>query len=385
MILPIVLLLIGFVLLVFGAEKLVEAASALAANFGIPNIVIGLTIVAFGTSAPELVVNIFAAVSGSSEMVMGNVLGSNIFNVLGILGISALIYPLTVKSNTTWIEIPLSFLAAVLIWVIANDMLLDFHAGNLISRSDGLILILFFTVFLVYNITVSKSSQVTGETVEIPLGYTTTKSVLWIVVGLAGLIIGGKLIVDNAVELARLFGMSERIIGLTIVSIGTSLPELATSVAAVRKKKVDIAIGNVVGSNIFNTFLILGLSSVITPVQVNQASNLDILANIVAGLLLFLFIFTGKGRALERWEGGHPFSSLYWLFGDVGLHLILIFELIIQTIRLNHPNAIPANPPTINSKGLCLFISNLDQEISTANPNKSNPGNKPMLKTDIAI
>jgi cation:H+ antiporter len=159
MILPIVLLLIGFVLLVFGAEKLVEAASALAANFGIPNIVIGLTIVAFGTSAPELVVNIFAAVSGSSEMVMGNVLGSNIFNVLGILGISALIYPLTVKSNTTWIEIPLSLLAAVLIWVMANDMLLDFHAGNLISRSDGLILILFFTVFLVYNITVSKSSS----------------------------------------------------------------------------------------------------------------------------------------------------------------------------------------------------------------------------------
>jgi cation:H+ antiporter len=247
------------------------------------------------------------------------VLGSNIFNVLGILGISALIYPLTVKSNTTWIEIPLSFLAAVLIWVIANDMLLDFHAGNLISRSDGLILILFFTVFLVYNITVSKSSQVTGETVEIPLGYTTTKSVLWIVVGLAGLIIGGKLIVDNAVELARLFGMSERIIGLTIVSIGTSLPELATSVAAVRKKKVDIAIGNVVGSNIFNTFLILGLSSVITPVQVNQASNLDILANIVAGLLLFLFIFTGKGRALERWEGG-LLLALY-----IGYLVMLVF------------------------------------------------------------
>ncbi|WP_373496873.1 calcium/sodium antiporter [Aquiflexum sp.] len=319
MIISIILLLIGFVLLVYGAEKLVDAASALAANFGIPNIVIGLTIVAFGTSAPELVVNIFAAVSGSSEMVMGNVLGSNIFNVLGILGISALIYPLTVKSNTTWIEIPLSLLAAVLIWILANDMLLDYQVGNLISRSEGLVLILFFAVFLVYNITVSNSSQETGETIEIPLGYTTTKSVLWIVVGLAGLIIGGKLIVDNAVEIAKIFGMSERLIGLTIVSIGTSLPELATSVAAVRKKKVDIAIGNVVGSNIFNTFLILGLSSIIMPVEVNQASNLDILANIVAGLLLFLFIFTGKGRALERWEGG-ILLALY-----IGYLVLLVF------------------------------------------------------------
>ena len=304
MIISIILLAIGFVVLVFGAEKLVDAASALAANFGIPNIVIGLTIVAFGTSAPELVVNIFAAVNGSPEMVMGNVLGSNIFNVLGILGISALIYPLTVKSNTTWIEIPLSLLAAVLIWVLANDILLNLQVGNLISRSDGLVLLLFFAVFLVYNIMVSKNSQSTDETVEISAGYSTTKSVLWILVGLAGLIIGGKLIVDNAVELAKIFGMSERIIGLTIVSIGTSLPELATSVAAVRKKKVDIAIGNVVGSNIFNTFFILGLSSIIMPVQVNPASYLDIMVNILAGLLLFLFIFTGKGRALERWEGG---------------------------------------------------------------------------------
>jgi cation:H+ antiporter len=320
MIIPIVLLVLGFVVLVFGAEKLVDAASALAANFGIPNIVIGLTIVAFGTSAPEMVVNIFAAVSGSSEMVMGNVLGSNIFNVLGILGISALIYPLTVKSNTTWIEIPLSLLAAVLIWVLANDMLLDFQIGNLISRSDGLVLILFFTIFLVYNIMVSKNSQATDETIEIPLGYTTGKSIFWILVGLAGLIIGGKLIVDNAVELAHLFGMSERIIGLTIVSIGTSLPELATSVAAVRKKKVDIAIGNVVGSNIFNTFLILGLSSIITPVQVNPASNLDILTNILAGLLLFLFIFTGKGRALERREGGF-LLALY-----IGYLMILVLS-----------------------------------------------------------
>ncbi|WP_194973977.1 calcium/sodium antiporter [Aquiflexum lacus] len=320
MVIPVILLVLGFVLLVFGAEKLVDAASALAANFGIPNIVIGLTIVAFGTSAPEMVVNIFAAVSGSSEMVMGNVLGSNIFNVLGILGISALIYPLTVKSNTTWIEIPLSLLAAVLIWVLANDMLLDFQVGNLISRSDGLVLILFFVIFLVYNITVAKNSQETDEAVEIPQGYTTTKSIFWILVGLAGLILGGKLIVDNAVELAQLFGMSERIIGLTIVSIGTSLPELATSVAAVRKKKVDIAIGNVVGSNIFNTFLILGLSSIITPVQVNQASNLDILTNILAGLLLFMFIFTGKGRALERWEGG-LLLALY-----IGYLLVLVIN-----------------------------------------------------------
>jgi len=302
MILPIVLLLVGFVVLVYGADKLVDAASGLAANYGIPNIVIGLTIVAFGTSAPELVVNVFASVSGSSEMVMGNVLGSNIFNVLAILGISSIIYPLTVKSSTTWIEIPLSFLAAIMVLILANDFLLNAGEDNFISLGDGLVLLMFFIIFIVYNITVSKKSEEKSDSVEINK-FTTRQAVLWILVGLGGLVLGGKLIVDNAVELAMSFGLSERVIGLTIVSIGTSMPELATSIAAVRKKKVDIAIGNVVGSNIFNIFFILGISATILPVTISEPNFTDIWMNVLSGLLLFVFVFTGKGRSLERWEG----------------------------------------------------------------------------------
>jgi cation:H+ antiporter len=299
--LNILLLFAGFVALIFGADKLVDAASSLAKKLGIPSIVIGLTIVAFGTSAPELVVNVFAAVNNSTEMVLGNVLGSNIFNVLAILGISSIIYPLTVKRNTTWLEIPLSLLAAVAVLFIANDMFLDSAVSNLISRSDGLLLLLFFSIFLVYNLMIAKGGNDDEETET--KDYTYLKAILFIALGMGGLILGGRLIVTSAVGIAQAFGLSERIIGLTIVSVGTSLPELATSVAAVRKKNVDIAIGNVVGSNIFNIFLILGVSTIITPLHVSASSFTDIIVNIGAGLLLFIFIFVGKGRQLARWEG----------------------------------------------------------------------------------
>ncbi len=304
----ILLLIVGFVVLIFGAVKLVDAASSLAAKFGVPNMVIGLTIVAFGTSAPEMVVNIFAATSGNTEMVLGNVLGSNIFNVLGILGISAIIYPLSVKTNTTWIEIPLSLLAGICVFVVGADILLDNNPTNIISRSDAIMLLFFFLIFLVYNLMISKGAPVEEEikTEE----YSTGKAVLFIVLGLAGLIIGGRLIVTSAVSIAEAIGLSERVIGLTVVSIGTSLPELATSIIAVRKRNVDIAIGNVVGSNIFNIFLILGVSGSIMPLTISGSSLFDILVNILAGFLLFIFIFTGKGRQLERWEG-IVFVSLY--------------------------------------------------------------------------
>ncbi|WP_081490422.1 calcium/sodium antiporter [Pontibacter sp. BAB1700] len=286
----------------FGADKLVDAASSLAKKLGIPNIVIGLTIVAFGTSAPELVVNVFASINNNTEMVLGNVLGSNIFNVLAILGVSSVIYPLTVKRNTTWLEIPLSLLAAVAVLFVANDVFLDSAEANLISRSDGLLLLLFFCIFLVYNLMIAKGGNEDDEESETK-DYTYLKAIFFIALGLGGLILGGRLIVTSAVGIAQAFGLSERIIGLTIVSVGTSLPELATSVVAVRKKNVDIAIGNVVGSNIFNIFLILGVSTVITPLQVSAASFTDIIFNIGAGLLLFIFIFTGRGRQLARWEG----------------------------------------------------------------------------------
>lgn len=288
-------------MLIFGANKLVDASSSLAARFGIPNIVIGLTIVAFGTSAPEMVVNAIAAINGKTEMVVGNVLGSNIFNVFGILGICAIIYPLTVKSNTTWYEIPLSLLAALVVFVISADVFLDQSLESLISRSDSMILLLFFAVFLVYNIAVSRGEKST-ETTEIK-NYSVSKSILFIVLGLAGLIIGGRLIVTSAVSLAELIGISNRVIGLTVISIGTSLPELATSIAAVKKKNVDIAIGNVVGSNIFNIFFVLGVSGMIAPIFVEKSSNIDFMVNILASVLLFVFVFTGKYRRIDRWEG----------------------------------------------------------------------------------
>ncbi|PRY07425.1 cation:H+ antiporter [Pontibacter ummariensis] len=299
--LSILLLLVGFVVLIFGATKLVDAASSLAARLGVPNIVIGLTIVAFGTSAPELVVNVIAALNNSTEMVLGNVLGSNIFNVLGTLGVASLIYPLTVKTNTTWLEIPLSLLAAAAVLVMASDISLGDAPLNVISRGEGITLLLLFTVFLVYNFTVAIGNP--GEEERSTVHYSYLKAFLFIALGLAGLVIGGRLIVDSAVRIATFFGLSERIIGLTIVSVGTSLPELATAIVAVRKRNVDIAIGNAVGSNIFNIFLILGVSTVVNPLQVNPAAFTDIAVNLVASLLLFIFIFTGKGRQLARWEG----------------------------------------------------------------------------------
>ncbi|MBD1395781.1 calcium/sodium antiporter [Pontibacter sp. JH31] len=298
--LDVIILLAGFVLLILGADKLVDAASSLAAKMGIPNIVIGLTIVAFGTSAPELVVNVFAALEGSTEMVLGNVLGSNIFNVLAILGVSAIIYPLSVKTNTTWLEIPLSLLAAIAVLVVANDMLFDNAAADYISRTDGMILLLFFTIFLVYNLKIAQNNPADEEETK---PYTYLKAGLFITLGLVGLVLGGRLIVTSAVSLAQAFGLSERLIALTVVSIGTSLPELATSIVAVRKKKVDIAIGNVVGSNIFNIFLILGVSAIVTPLQISANAFIDIAINIAAGMLLFIFIFTGRGRQLSRAEG----------------------------------------------------------------------------------
>ncbi len=299
--LNILLLILGFALLIYGANALVDGASSLAKTYNIPNIVIGLTIVAFGTSSPELVVNVMASANEQSDIALGNILGSNIFNVLAILGLSAIVYPLSIKSNTTWIEIPLSLLSALVVLTMANDIFLDGSQTSVISRTEGIGLIFFFIIFMVYNLSLMKNNPF-----ESPLNIkylTRPKSFLYILFGLMGLILGGKLIVESASDIARAYGISERIIGLTIVSIGTSAPELATALAAAYKKNVDLAIGNIVGSNIFNIFLVLGISSVVNPVKVNINSNFDLLVNVGAGLLLFIFVFTGRKRQLERWEG----------------------------------------------------------------------------------
>ncbi len=290
----------GFCLLIPGANFLVNSASSLAGRLKIPNIVIGLTIVAFGTSSPEMIVNIIASVGGRSEIAMGNVIGSNIFNILLILGVTAIISPLVVKSSTTWIEIPFSLLTAAVVFILAYLL----YAGpgvRTLSRTDGIILLVMFAGFSFYSYYLTRKGDIT-ETVEIK-----TRSVLWsvilIVAGLMMLIAGGRIIVTSAVSIARGFGFTERIIGLTIVSAGTSLPELATSIVAALKGKTDIAIGNIVGSNIFNVCLILGLSTIISPIMVTQGAGIDLLVNVAASLLLFIFVFTRKGRQIDRMEG----------------------------------------------------------------------------------
>lgn len=298
---------VGFGILIKGADWLVDGASSLAKKLKIPVIVIGLTIVAFGTSAPEMVVNIFASAQGRTDIAIGNVLGSNILNIFLILGIASIIFPLAVKKNTVWKEIPLSLLAAIAIGLMANDALIDHSGSSAITRIDGLMLLAFFAIFMWYIYGISKGGG--GEEVsikEIPI----PKSLLFIGLGIACLVLGGKWIVDGAVQLATSLGVSESLIGLTIVAAGTSLPELATSAVAAYKKNADIAVGNIVGSNIFNIFLILGVSSIIRPLPFSVNNNIDVLMTIAASLALFAFMFIGKKKLLERWQGA-LFIAIY--------------------------------------------------------------------------
>ncbi len=299
--LAIPVMLVGFLPLIFGANWLVDSGSALAKRLNIPTLAIGLTIVAFGTSMPELIVNLFAASSGSTDIALGNIIGSNVFNILAILGVSAAIYPIVIKSSTTWIEIPLVVLAALVVAVLANDLFFDGASTNSIGRIDGLILLAFFVIFIGYTVSmaIKGSSDDSLEIKNWGLGV----SIAFLFLGLAAMILGGKMIVEGAVQTARSFGMAERVIGLTIVSIGTSLPELATSAVAAFKKNSDIAIGNIVGSNLFNTFFILGATAVIRPIPLNPASNLDLWVNIGASVLLCLFVFLPRSRRLSKPEG----------------------------------------------------------------------------------
>lgn len=292
---------LGFLPLIFGATWLVDGASSIAKKRNISNIVIGLTIVAFGTSSPELVVNILAAISGNPGFSFGNVVGSNIINVLIILGLSALIYPMAVKSPTIWIEIPLCFLSALILIIMANDLWLDGANMNFINRSDGLLLLGFFFIFIYYSWFAMKRG--TEEHEIILKEISTKKSWLMIIAGMILLAGGGQLIVHFAEKFAKDFGISDRIIGLTVLSIGTSLPELSTSIVAAVKKNADISIGNIIGSNLFNTFLILGASATIQPIQVEMGGNMDIWVNLLATFLLFVFVFTRSGRKIDRLEG----------------------------------------------------------------------------------
>ncbi len=297
----IVLLIGGLLLILVGANALTDGAASIAKRFHISSLVIGLTIVAFGTSAPELTVSVVSALKGSADMAIGNVVGSNIFNTLMIVGCTAAIVPISVTKGTLSKEIPLCILASVVLFICANDVLINKAAANTISSSDGMLLLCFFLIFLGYTFAIAHNGSSEGESEikDMPVW----KSVLFIAGGLAGLVYGGQFFVSGASEIARSLGISESIIGLTLVAGGTSLPELATSVVAALKKNPEMAIGNVIGSNLFNIFFVLGCSATISPLNIQGITNLDLGVLIGSCVLLYIFGWFFKKRTITRIEG----------------------------------------------------------------------------------
>ncbi|MCC5935792.1 MAG: calcium/sodium antiporter [Lunatimonas sp.] len=299
MVIQLVLVVLGFLSLIYGANWMVDGASAIAKKYRVSDLAIGLTIVAFGTSAPELVVNIIASFNGYSDIVLGNIIGSNNFNLFIILGLAALIYPVKVQSSTAWKEIPISLFVAILLIFLLNDF--KFGGSSYASRLDGALMLVLFVFFLYYVFNQMKNDP---QVLKGAPPVTGRKTWGLVIVGLAGLILGGHLVVTNSVAIAHELGVSEKIIGLTIVAAGTSLPELVTSLVAAAKKNSDIAIGNVIGSNIFNILLILSLSSLISPIAYNPKFNLDLYILIGGTVFLLFAMRAGKRRVLDRWEGG---------------------------------------------------------------------------------
>ncbi|MFC1898431.1 calcium/sodium antiporter [Candidatus Cloacimonadota bacterium] len=290
------LLIIGFIMLIKSADLLVTGASSLAKRFSISEIAIGLTIVAFGTSAPELIVNILSSTGGHNELCFGNVLGSNIFNTLMVLGIAGIVHPIRVERNTVKKEIPFVFLGTILLLGLSVNF---GGPGNILSRLDGFVLIISLVLFFLYVLGISKEaipSEVEVTLLPIP------KSVIFVVIGIIGLFFGGNIVVKNSVSIARMMNVSEKFIGITIVALGTSLPELVTSVVAIKKKRYGLAMGNVIGSNLFNIFLVLGVTSIINPIVYPVSLNIDFYFLIIITLILFITMFTGKRRQLDRWE-----------------------------------------------------------------------------------
>lgn len=291
MVLQLLILAIGFAMLIKGADWFVDGASGIATRFGIPQLVIGLTIVAMGTSAPEAAVSITAALKGNADITIGNVVGSNILNILIILGISSIITTLAVAKSTVWVEIPFMIVITLLLFLLGLD--------GTISLTDGLILWAVFIVYLLYLFWLAKHSK--EETAEEGKNLSLGMALLWTVIGLALIILGSNFTVDAASTIARILGLSERFIGLTIVALGTSLPELFTSVSAARKHNADIAIGNIVGSNVFNILFIIGTTALICPVPFAASFHVDMWVAVGAAVLLLLCCL--KNRKLYRWAG----------------------------------------------------------------------------------
>ena len=301
MILNIIFLVVGFIILIKGADIFVDGASAVAGNFKVPKMLIGLTIVAFGTSAPELAVSIKSLISGSGDMVLGNVIGSNILNILLILGLSAMFHSLAVKNNTVKKELPITLMITTAFAVLLSDSIFTKNLTNSFTRGDGIVLLLFFGVFMYYLISMSKN-KTDIEEIDDTNYPSMKKAIILTILGLIGIVFGSNFVVESASFIAKTIGISERMISLTIVAIGTSLPELVTSVAATRKGEYDIAIGNVVGSNIFNIGIVIGIPvAILGGISKINFSYIDIVVMILSAL--FLFLFAHNDHKISKKEG----------------------------------------------------------------------------------
>ncbi len=310
-----VLFVIGIFLLIKGADYLVEGSSSLAKRLNVSTLVIGLTIVAFGTSTPELFVNIFSAVKGSTDVAFGNILGSNIANILLVLGVVAMISPIKMSRSTKWKDIPFSFLAVVVLLIVSNYFLIDRININSLTKVSGLIFLSFLAVFLYYTYLSAKRTKTKFKLKDIDIEGERQKYVIFfmIVGGLIALYFGGEWVVAGAVTISEALGLSQFLISATIIAIGTSLPELATGLVAVKKKDTELAVGNVLGSNIFNIFWILGITALIAPIAIPSFINFDIIFLGFATLLLFAFLFMGRKETLEKWQG-FTFILLYMAY-----------------------------------------------------------------------
>lgn len=296
----IILLIVGFIILIKGADFFVDGASSVASNFKVSKMLIGLTIVAFGTSAPEFAVSVKSLLSGSRDIVLGNVIGSNILNILLILGASAMFHSLNVKNNTVKKELPITMLITTLFAVLLSDHIFDNNVVNCFTRGDGIVLLLFFSVFLYYLISMSRK-KIDVDQDEKP-AMSLSKSFIWTIGGIAAIVLGSNAVVDSATYLAKAIGVSERLISLTIIALGTSLPELVTSITATRKGEYDIAIGNVVGSNVFNIGIVIGLPvAILGGIEKIAFSYIDLIVMIASAILLF--IFSVKDNKISKKEG----------------------------------------------------------------------------------
>lgn len=323
-----ILLILGIGLLIKSADILVDGASSLSKKLGVSTLVIGLTVVAFGTSAPELFVNIFASISDNNDIALGNIVGSNIANTLLILGIAAMLMHIKVQHSTTWKEIPFSVLAIFALAVFTNKSLIDnIDGANGITRGNGIILLLFFIIFMIYAFNMAKNDKTSlaGKVEEVIRGQPKIQSRSYPIIsmmiggGLFGLYLGGQWTVDGAVTIAKNIGISQYLISATIIAIGTSLPELVATVVAARKRESDLAVGNIIGSNIFNIFFVLGVSSIISPIITFTSVNTDIIFLLIITVLLFIFLYGGKRHSLEKWHG----ISLLALYAGYLAYIVL--------------------------------------------------------------